>query len=162
MTHELVIECNNYSGAISQDRCNLLAEYVKQNMKNLCKIKDVQMKEIEILPNLIQPTLIIKYDNGDHTALVETVDKILFDVGVTAITAVVNEIVTRAIEGAFAGGGVGLVAGASSKNAKAALGATLVGALLGGIIGNIIENRILELVSTKERGKWSHQPYLQK
>lgn len=162
MTHELVIECNNYSGMVSQDRCNLLSEYVKQNMKNICKIKDVQMREIEILPNLIQPTLVIKYDNGDHTALVETIDKILFDVGVTAIKAVVNEIVTRAVEGALAGGGVGLVAGASSKNTKAALGATLVGALLGGIIGNIIENRILELVSTKERGKWSHQAYLQR
>lgn len=162
MTHELVIECNNYSGIVSQDRCNLLEEYVRQNMKNICTMKNVKMTEIEILPNLIQPTLIIKYDNGDHAALVETIDKILFDIGVTAIKAVVNKIVTRAVEGALAGGGVGLVAGTSSKNAKAALGATLVGALLGGIIGNIIENRILELVSTKEHGKWSHQPYLQR
>ncbi|MDC8451303.1 MAG: complement resistance protein TraT [Candidatus Nitrosotalea sp.] len=119
------------------------------------------MTEIEILPNLIQPTLTIKYENGDHAALVETLDKILLDVGITAIKAVVNKIVTRAVEGVLAGSGVGLVAGASSKNARAALGATLVGALLGGIIGNIIENRILELVSTKERGMWNHQPYVQ-
>lgn len=161
MTHELVMECNNYSGVVSQDRCNLLKEYVQKNMKHICTIRDVKMTEIEVLSNLIQPTLTIKYDNGDHAALVETLDKILFDVGITAIKAVVNNIVTRAVEGALAGGGVGLVAGTSSKNAKAALGATLVGALLGGIIGNIIENRILELVSTKEHGRWNHQPYLQ-
>ncbi|MGH2613225.1 MAG: glycine zipper 2TM domain-containing protein [Rhabdochlamydiaceae bacterium] len=162
MTHELVIECNNYSGIASRDRCNLIEEYIRQNMKNLCRIKSVKMTEIEVLPNLIQPTLVIRYDNGDHGALVETLDKILLEIGITAIKAVVNEIVTRAVEGALTGGGTGLVAGASSKNAKAALGATLVGALLGGIIGNSIENRILELVSTKEHGRWNHQPYLQK
>ena len=161
MTHELVMECNNYSGVASQDRCNLFKEYVRQNMKNLCTIKDVKMAEIEILPNLIQPTLVIKYDNGDHAALIETLDKILFDIGIIAIKVVVNKIVTRAVEGILVGSTGGLVAGASSKSAKTALGATLVGALLGGIIGNIIENRILELVSTKEHGRWSHQPILQ-
>ena len=162
MTHELVMECNNYSGIASRDRCNLLEAYIRQNMKNLCRIKNVKMTEIEVLPNLIQPTLVIRYDNGDHSAVVETLDKILLEIGITAIKAVVNEIVTKAIGGALTGGGAGLVAGASSKNAKAAIAATILGALIGGAIGNSFENRVLELVSTKEHGRWNHQPYLQR
>lgn len=162
MTHELVLECNNYSGTVSQDRCKMISKYVRENMQQICNVVNIEMREIEILPNLIQPTLVIKYNDGDHVALVEALDKILFDIGVTAIKAVVNEVITKAVEGIIAGGGVGLVAGASSKNAKAALGATLIGALLGGIIGNVLENRILELVSTKEHGRWNHQPILQR
>ncbi|NHI03210.1 hypothetical protein DYY67_1041 [Candidatus Nitrosotalea sp. TS] len=161
MTRELVMECNNYMGPSSIDRCNMIQEYVAQTVRSACNLKTVKMIEVEVMPNLIQPTLVIKYENGEPSQLVEVVDKILFDIGITAIKAVVNEVVTKTIEGALTGGGAGLVAGATSKNAKAALAGTFLGALLGGIIGNFIENRIAELVSTKEHGGWIHQPILQ-
>jgi len=162
MTRELLIECNNYAGITSQERCNMIQEYVKQHIEPHCQLKYVQMIETQVVQNLIQPTIIVIYEEGDHQLLINTIDKILLDIGVTAIKAVVTKITTRALETALAGSGLGLLAGGSTRNGRAALATTVLGAILGGIIGSAIEKRILELVTTKESGNWIIHPIAQR
>jgi len=161
MTKELLIECNNYAGITSEERCKMIQQYVTQSIQSHCQLKYVQMIEAQVVPNLIQPTIIVIYEEGEHQLLINTIDRILLDIGVTAIKAVVTKIATKALETALAGGGLGLLAGGSSKNAKAALATTVLGALLGGIIGSAIEKRVLELVTTKESGNWIIHPIVQ-
>ena len=147
---EIMIECNNYFGAMSEERCRSVEEYVKEKIKSHCELKDVVMKETQIQDNLIQPTLTIRYNTGEAQPLIELVDQSLIEIGVTAIKIVVSKIASRAVEGALAGGGVGLIAGKKSNP----VAITLIGALIGGLIGNSIEKRTIEYVATKDSGNW--------
>lgn len=147
---EIMIECNNYVGVMSDERCRTVEEFVKEKIKDHCELKNVMMKETQIQDNLIQPTLTIRYNIGETQPLIELIDQSLIEIGVTAIKIVVSKIVSRAVEGALAGGGVGLVAGKGSNPTAT----TLIGALVGGLIGSAIEKRVIEYVATKNSGNW--------
>lgn len=152
MTKEIVMECNNYSGVPSDERCRTVKEYVTEEIRSKCTLHNVIAKETQIQDNLIQPTLIVRYENGNDELLIQELDQILLDIGITAIKAVVSKIASRAAEAALVGGGVGLLAG--SRSGGGALATTLVGVLLGGLIGSGIEKGIIELVAAKESGQW--------
>ncbi|PJC50527.1 MAG: hypothetical protein CO032_04325 [Nitrosopumilales archaeon CG_4_9_14_0_2_um_filter_34_16] len=147
---EMMIECNNYFGEMSEDRCRTVEEYIKEKIKDHCELNKVAMKEIQIQDNLIQPTLTIRYNTGETQSLIELIDEALIEIGVAAIKIVVSKIVSRAVEGALAGGGTGLVAGKSTNP----VATTLIGALIGGLVGSAIEKRITEYVATKNSGNW--------
>lgn len=147
---ELLIECNNYFGDISEERCRLVESFVAEKIKNHCKLNSITMREITIQDNLIQPTLSIRYAVGKTPPIIELVDQSLIEIGITAIKMVVSRIASRAAEGALAGGGVGLVAGKGSSPAAT----TLIGALMGGLIGGMVEKRVVEYVATKSSGDW--------
>lgn len=147
---EIMIECNNYVGTMSEERCRTVEEFIKEKMKNQCELKKVIMKETQIQDNLIQPTLTIRYSTGETQPLIELIDQSLIEIGITAIKIVVSEIVSRAVEGALAGGGTGLIAGRNNNP----VATTLIGALVGGLIGSAIEKRIIEYVATKNSGAW--------
>lgn len=155
---EIVMECNNYSGIPSEERCHTIEDYVREKIQQKCSLDNIKMNETQIQDNLIQPTLILRYKDGNAKLLIEDLDKILLDIGITAVKAVISRIATRAAEAALAGGGLGLVAG--SRSGSAALAATLIGALIGGIIGDSIERRVTELVAVKERGAWIYEEIL--
>lgn len=152
MTKEIVIECNNYSGILSDERCRVIEEYVTEGIRSKCTLYNVIAKETQIQDNLIQSTLIVRYENGNDELLIQELDQILTDIGITAIKAVISKIASRAAEAAMVGGGIGLLAG--SKSGGGALTTTLLGVLLGGLIGSSIERGIIELVATKESGQW--------
>lgn len=145
-----MIECNNYIGIISEERCITVEEFVKEKIKDHCELKKVTMKEIQIQDNLIQPTITILYNTGETQPLIELIDESLTEIGVTAIKIIVSKIASRAVEGALVGGGTGLVAGRNSNP----VAITLIGALVGGLVGSAIEKRIIEYVATKNSGNW--------
>ncbi len=152
MKKEIIMECNNYTGIPSDERCRTVEEYVTKGIKSKCTLDNVIAKETQIQDNLIQPTLIVRYKNGNDKLLIQELDQILMDIGIIAIKAVVTKIASRSVEAAMAGGGAGLLAG--SRSGSGALATTLLGALLGGIIGSTITRGIIELVATKESGQW--------
>lgn len=154
MTHELLIECNNYCGSPSPERCAAIEKYLKQKIDRKCANSSVKMAEIEVTSNLINPQIVIRYANPDHAYVMNHVDNLLLEVGLCAAKAVVSKIVSHAVEGALAGGATGAVLGSSSRKGNNALAAMFVGALLGGLAGSLAEKGILELVATKESGTW--------
>ena len=151
---EIMIECNNYFGEPSEERCRLVEKLVEEEIKNDCKLKDIVMKEIQVQDNLIQPVITIRYDAGETQLLTELIDRSLIEIGITAIKMVVSKIASRAVEGALAGGvgggGTGLAAGKNDN----VVAITLIGALVGGLIGSAIEKRVPEYVATKSSGRW--------
>lgn len=147
---EIMIECNNYFGDMSEERCRTVEEFVKEKIKDQCELKEVSMKETQIQDNLIQPTLSIRYETGETQSIIELVDQSLIEIGITAIKLVVSRITSRAVEGALVGGGTGLVAGRNNNP----VAITLIGALVGGLVGSAIEKRIIEYVATKNSGNW--------
>ncbi len=147
---EIMIECNNYFGDMSEERCRTIEKFVEEKIKDHCELKKVSVKETRIQDNLIQPTLSIRYETGEAQPLIELIDQSLVEIGITAIKTVVSKIVSRAVEGALVGGGTGLVAGKGSNPTAA----TLIGALIGGWIGSTIEKRIIEYIATKNSGTW--------
>jgi len=147
---EIMIECNNYVGTMSEDRCRTVEEFVNEKMKDQCELRKVLMKETQIQDNLIQPTLSIRYETGETQSLIQLIDQSLIEIGITAIKIIVSKIASRAVEGALAGGGTGLIAGRNSNP----VATTLIGALVGGLVGSAIEKRIIEYVATKESGNW--------
>ena len=156
MKKELVISCNNYAGVPSEERCRTLEDYVNAYLKSLCTVKNVKMHETQIEENLIYLELVIRYDSvNDDFPIIEKLDQILLEIGISAIKAIVSKVVSRAVEGALGGGLTGLVAGGSTRNSNAALVATLIGGLIGGIIGNSIERQLPLLVAWKENGVWN-------
>ncbi len=155
MTHELIVECNNYSGIPSDERCRTVEDYVREGLTGQCTLQNVKMQERQIQENLIQPTLTIRYnEDGNGGLLIENLDSILVDIGISAIKAVVSEITSRGVEGALLGGGAGLLAGGASENNDDSLATTVIGALIGGLLGKSIEKRILKLVAQKKSGQW--------
>ncbi len=156
MKKELVIHCNNYAGLPSEERCRTLQDYVKAHLKLLCTVKDVKLHETQIAKDLIHPELVIQYDSvNDDFPIIEKLDQILLEIGISAIKAIVSKIVSRAVEGALGGGLAGLVAGGSSKNSNAALVGIIIGGLIGGVIGNSIKKQRPLLVAWKENGRWN-------
>lgn len=156
MKKELVIRCNNYTGVPSEERCRTLEDYVIAHLKSSYTIKDVKMHETRIEENLIYPELVILYDSvNDDFPIIEKLDQILLEIGVSAIKAIVSKIVSRAVEGALGGGLLGLTTGGTTRNTNAALIVTIIGGLIGGIIGNSIKKQIPLLVAWKEQGKWT-------
>lgn len=147
---EIMIECNNYVGEMSEERCNTIKEFVTEKIKNNCELRTVSMKEIQIQDNLIQPTLTVLYDTGESQSLIELIDESLTEIGITAIKIIVSKIASRLAEGLLAGGGVGLVAGRNTNP----VAVTLIGALVGGLVGSTVEKRITEYVATKNSGDW--------
>ena len=150
MKKDIVIECNNYSGIASEERCRTIEEYVTKKISSECNVLRIKMNETQIQDNLIQPTLVIRFENGNNELLIGQLDQALLEIGVTAINAIISKIVSRAVEAALVGGGIGLLAGSRSDT----LATTVIGALIGGLIGSSIEKGIIELVATKEFGKW--------
>ena len=156
MTKELVVHCNNYTGIPSEERCHTLEEYVKAHLKSLCRVKKIKLHEKQIEENLIYPELVIQYDDvSDDFSIIENLDKILLEVGVSAIKAIVSKIVSKALEGALGGGLAGLAVGGSSRNTNAALAVTVIGGLIGGLIGSSIKKQVPSLVAWKEDGRWT-------
>ena len=156
MKKELVIRCNNYAGVPSEERCHTLEDYVSAYLKSLCTVKNVKMHEAQIEENLIYPELVIRYDSvNDDFPIIEKLDQILLEIGVSAIKAIVSKIVSRAVEGALGGGLLCLIAGGSSRDSNAALVTTIIGGLIGGIIGDSIEKQLPLLVAWKEHGRWN-------
>lgn len=156
MKKQLVIHCNNYAGLPSEERCHTLQNYVKAHLKSLCTVKDVKLHETQIAKDLIYPELVIQYDSvNDDFPIIEKLDQILLEIGISAIKAIVSKIVSRAVEGALGGGLLGLIAGGSSRNSNAALAATIICGLIGGVIGNSIEKQLPLLVAWKEHGRWN-------
>ena len=111
MKKEIIMECNNYTGIPSDERCRTVEEYVTKGIKSKCTLDNVIAKETQIQDNLIQPTLIVRYKNGNDKLLIQELDQILMDIGIIAIKAVVTKIASRSVEAAMAGGGAGLLAG---------------------------------------------------
>ena len=101
---EIMIECNNYFGEPSEQRCRLVEKLVEEEIKDDCKLKDIVMKEVQVQDSLIQPIITIRYDAGETQLLTELIDRSLIEIGVTAIKMVVSKIASRAVEGALAGG----------------------------------------------------------
>ena len=156
MKKELVIRCNNYAGIPSEERCRTLEDYVIAHLESSYTVNDVKMYETQIEKNLIYPELVIRYDSvNDDFPIIEKLDQILLEIGVSAIKAIVSKIVSRAVEGALGGGLLGLVTGGTTRNSNAALITTLIGGLIGGVIGNSIERQLPLLVAWKEQGKWT-------
>ena len=148
---EIMIECNNYFGELSEERCRLVEKLVEEEIKNDCKLKDIVMKEIQVQDSLIQPIITIRYNAGETQLLTELIDRSLIEIGITAIKMVVSKIASRAVEGALAGGGgTGLAAGKNDN----VVAITLIGALVGGLIGSAIEKRVPEYAATKSSGRW--------
>ncbi len=151
-----MIRCNNYAGIPSEERCRTLENYVKAYLKSSCTVKNVKLHETQIEKNLIYPELVIQYDSvNDDFPIIEKLDQILLEVGISAIKAIVSKIVSRAVEGALGGGLLGLIAGGSSRNSNAALVATIIRGLIGGVIGDSIEKQLPLLVAWKEDGRWN-------
>ena len=156
MKKELVIRCNNYAGVPSEERCHILEDYARAGLKSLCTIKNIELHETQMAENLIYPELVIQYDGvDDDFTIIEKLDQILLEIGISAIKAIVSKIVSRAVEGALGGGLLGLIAGGSSRNSNAALAATIICGLIGGVIGNSIEKQLPLLVAWKEHGRWN-------
>ena len=156
MKKELVIRCNNYAGVPSEERCRTLEGYAKAGLESLCTIKNIELHETQMAENLIYPELVIQYDGvDDDFFIIEKLDQILLEVGISAIKAIVSKIVSRAVEGALGGGLLGLIAGGSSRNSNAALVATIIGGLIGGVIGDRIEKQLPLLVAWKKDGRWN-------
>ena len=151
---EIMIECNNYFGEPSEQRCRLVEKLVEEEIKNDCKLKDIVMKEIQVQDSLIQPIITIRYDAGETQLLTELIDRSLIEIGVTAIKMVVSKIASRAVEGALAGGVGGGGTGLATGKKDSAVAITLIGALVGGLIGSAIEKRVPEYVATKSSGRW--------
>ncbi len=155
MKKKLVIRCNNYAGVPSEERCHTLEDYVNAYLKSLCTVKDVKMHETQIEENLIYPELVIRYDSvNDDFPIIEKLDQILLEIGISAIKAIVSKIVSRAVEGALSGGLIGLATGGAARNSNAAVAATIIGGLIGGVIGNSLEKQLPLLVAWKEQGRW--------
>lgn len=152
LSHKLIVECNNYYGTPSEERCTTIADYVKQQLGNNCV---VNMQEQELAENLIKPQIIVKYEDGEHEILIRKLDSIMLQIGLTAIKAIIGRVVTHAVEGAVAGGLAGLGLGSSSKKGEVTLVSALLLALLGGVVGNLIENLEVELVASKQSGAWT-------
>ena len=151
---EIMIECNNYFGEPSEERCRLVEKLVEEEIKNDCKLKDIVMKEIQVQDSLIQPVITIRCDAGEIQTLTELIDRSLIGIGVTAIKMVVLKMASRAAEGALAGGGGGGGTGLAAGKNDNAVTITLIGALVGGLIGSAIEKRVPEYVATKSSGRW--------
>ena len=149
---EIMIECNNYFGEPSEERCRLVEKLVEEEIKDDCKLKDIVMREIQVQDSLIQPVITIRYDAGETQLLTELIDRSLIEIGVTAIKMVVSKIASRAVEGALAGGGGGTGLAAGKNDNVVAI--TLIGALVGGLIGSAIEKRVPEYAATKSSGRW--------
>ena len=151
---EIMIECNNYFGEPSEERCRLVEKLVEEEIKDDCKLKDIVMKEIQVQDSLIQPIITIRYNAGETQLLTELIDRSLIEIGITAIKMVVSKIASRAVEGALAGGvgggGTGLATGKNDN----AVAITLIGALVGVVIGSAIEKRVPEYAATKSSGRW--------
>ncbi len=147
---EIMIECNNYVGTMSEERCRTIEEFVKEKIKDHCELKGVSMKETQIQDNLIQPTITIQYNTVETQSLIELVDQSLIEIGITAIKIVISKIASRATKLALAGGGAGPVAGRNNNP----IATTLIGALIGGLIESAITNRTIEYVATKNSGDW--------
>ncbi|MGH9992215.1 MAG: glycine zipper 2TM domain-containing protein [Nitrososphaera sp.] len=154
MTHELIIECNNYYGSPSAERCAAIEKFLMQRIDQRCGVRNVKMAEIEVAPNLVNPQIVIRYTNPQHGHLIDSVDKLLLEIGLRAVKAVITKIVSHAVGGAVVGGAAGAVLGSSSKKGKNAMAAMVIGALLGGLAGSLAEKGIIELVASKETGIW--------
>jgi len=153
MVYQVILECNNYCGTPSELRCNSIGEYLKQKLSETASI---EMRESQVVQNIVRPQIIIRCNEQDPGILIETLDEILLEIGLYALKAVIVRLATRAAEGIVLGGMIGTLL---SKGEDKLL-ASLIGALIGGAVGNLIEKRITEFfVADKQLTGWKVQKF---